>query len=323
MSELAGRTCPLSYRYGAPALSSCPEQRAETLYIIGGLYGNPAALEAIEALAAREAGPVTLCFNGDFNWFNVDDGGFAAVNCAVLAHDALLGNVEAELLAPGDEAGCGCAYPASVDAGIVERSNRIHARLKATAQNHPALTGRLRTLPVLRRYRIGPLIVGVVHGDAEALAGWRFDATALDDAKNRDWIVEAFGQARVDLFASTHTCLPAFRRFIVDGQLRLVINNGAAGMPNFRGETRGLITRIGICPSPHEAVYGGQVDGVHVDALSVRYDHAMWQQLFLENWPAGSPAHASYFDRIVHGPEYSLDRAYPRCAREPHDTYPT
>lgn len=37
-----------------------------------------------------EAAPATLCFNGDFNWFNVDDACFTAINQAVLDHDACL-----------------------------------------------------------------------------------------------------------------------------------------------------------------------------------------------------------------------------------------
>ena len=83
-----GRVCPLRYRYGPEALARAPEQRAETLYVIGGLYGNVPALAAIYRLAARESGVVTYCFNGDFNWFNVDDAGFVAVNNAVLLHFA-------------------------------------------------------------------------------------------------------------------------------------------------------------------------------------------------------------------------------------------
>ncbi len=72
MSELAGRVCPLHYRYGARAIATAPLASAQTLYVIGGLYGNLQALDAIEALALQEPGPVTLCFNGDFNWFNCD-----------------------------------------------------------------------------------------------------------------------------------------------------------------------------------------------------------------------------------------------------------
>jgi len=306
----AGRSCPLSYRYGTSALAVCPEQVAETLYVVGGLYGNLPALDAIEALAAREPGPVTLCFNGDFNWFNVDHRAFAVINRRVLGHDATLGNVEAELFAPGDEAGCGCAYPEHVDGGIVARSNRIHARLKATAQAHPELVAVLARLPMIRRYRIGPIAVGVVHGDAESLAGWRFDVAALDDAENQSWIAAAFALADVDLFASSHTCLPVARRYRSGDRNRLVVNNGAAGMPNFRDDRRGLITRIGLRPSPHAALHSGRVSGVHASALAVPYDDALWQKQFLRNWPANSPAHASYFGRIARGPDYDLDRAY-------------
>lgn len=45
----------------------------------------------------------------------------------------------------------------------------------------------------------------------------------------------AFAEASVDVFASTHTCLPALCRF--DGDEKVVINNGAAGMPNFATST--------------------------------------------------------------------------------------
>jgi hypothetical protein len=38
----------LRYRYGPAALAHAPEQTAETLYVVGGLYGNLPALAAIE-----------------------------------------------------------------------------------------------------------------------------------------------------------------------------------------------------------------------------------------------------------------------------------
>ncbi|MDP1613142.1 MAG: hypothetical protein Q8M11_18965 [Sulfuritalea sp.] len=300
-----GRACPLSYRYGATALARCRERDADTLYVIGGLYGNRPALAAIEALAAGERGPVTLCFNGDFNWFNVDDDGFAAINSAVLQHDACLGNVEAELTTPGADAGCGCAYPESVDSGVVERSNAIHARLKATAQRHPELLARLRDLPMVRRYRVGDSIVGVVHGDADSLAGWRFDVAALDDDDNRQWLAAAFAQAGADVFAGSHTCLPALRRFAFAAQDRIVINNGAAGMPNFAGVRCGLITRIATQPGTHPPTYGIVRDGICIEALAVPYAADAWEGQFLANWPAGSAAHTSYFARITEGPDFS------------------
>ena len=57
MSEQPGRSCPLRYRHGAAALATAPERVTDTLYVIGGLYGNRLALATVEALAAAESGP--------------------------------------------------------------------------------------------------------------------------------------------------------------------------------------------------------------------------------------------------------------------------
>lgn len=304
----AGRNCPISYRYGASALAQTPERHADILYVIGGLYGNRPALDAIDLLASAESGPVTLCFNGDFNWFNVDDTGFKAINERVLRHDALLGNVEAELFADSPEAGCGCAYPETVDTGVVERSNRIHARLKQTAARHPALLAKLGELPMFARYRVGNLRVGVVHGDADSLAGWRFDVAELDTKRDDHWRSAAFAAAKVDVFASSHTCLPAMRRFAYDGG-KLVANNGAAGMPNFSETHFGVLTRIGRRPSPNRTLYGTCLNNIHIDALPIHYAAQAWQDDFLANWPPGSPAWQSYFRRITNGPDYTIGKA--------------
>ena len=302
MAEAPGRVCPIGYRYGAAATAGAPERAAETLYVVGGLYGNRQALDAIEVMAASEAGEVRICFNGDFNWFNIDDAGFRAINERVLRHDAILGNVEAEFAQPSDEAGCGCAYPANVDDEVVERSNGIHAILKRTAARHPDILARLGALPMVARYRIGGAAIGVVHGDAEALAGWRFDPPALDDPREQPWRDAAFREAKVDVFASTHTCLPATRRY---GD-KVVSNNGAAGMPNALATRFGILTRIGVEPSPHRLLYGCKVSGAWVDSLAIAYDTVRWEREFLRNWPEGSAAWLSYFSRIANGPEYRL-----------------
>ncbi len=91
-----------------------PDFAAETLYVVGGLYGNLAALTAIEKLAAKERAPVTQVFNGDFHWFDADPDWFAAIEHGVAPHRALRGNVETEIARAADiGAGCGCAYPES------------------------------------------------------------------------------------------------------------------------------------------------------------------------------------------------------------------
>lgn len=316
MSDVPGRSCPSRYRYGAEAIARSPLRQAETLYVVGGLYGNLPALEAIEEMAAGEPGPVCLCFNGDFNWFNVDDAGFAAINHRVLAHHAILGNVEAGFGIDDRQADCGCAYPEHVDAAIVERSNRIHARLKATAFRHRGVVERLVALPMFARYRIGECRIAVVHGDADALAGWRFDVASLDDPESRPWLGEAFARAAVDLFACTHTCLPALRRFGASGQSGVVINNGSAGMPNFAGHQAGVITRIGRRPSPYATLYGTVIGRTHVDALTVCYDVNAWERDFLANWPQGSDAHHSYFRRINGGIAYAIEHAAAGAGRE-------
>lgn len=297
-----GRTCPLRYRYGPKAIARAPERSAQILYVIGGLYGNLPALDAIEEMATAEQGPVTLCFNGDFNWFNIDDAGFRAINERVLRHDAILGNVEAEFDSDSDDAGCGCAYPDQVDQGTVERSNQIHAALKRTAARHPELLARLAALPMVARYRVGDARVGVVHGDADSLAGWRFDVSALDDPAQDDWRANAFIQAGVDVFASTHTCLPATRSFGDNG--RIIANNGAAGMPNASGTRFGVLTRIGATASIHPRLYGRESQGTHIDAIAIHYDDGAWRERFIDNWPEGSPAWLSYFKRIIDGPDY-------------------
>ena len=304
MSDMAGRSCPLRYRYGAEAIARLPAVEAETLYVVGGLYGNLPALDVVERLAAAESGPVTLIFNGDFNWFDVDDTSFAEINRRVLAHHAIVGNVEAELGVDGDAAGCGCAYPDHVDSVVVERSNRIHARLKASAAQHPDILAALAGLPMIARFAVGGQRVAVVHGDADSLAGWRFDAAALSDPQHQPWLVEAFHRADVDIFASTHTCLPALRRFSPG----LIANNGAAGMPNFSEQRYGLLTRISTRPPGEDALYGEVQNGVHIHALPIRYDHTDWVERFLANWPEGSDAWLSYFKRIEHGPDYLRPR---------------
>ncbi len=307
MSEIAedlipGRTCPLRYRYGARAIAPAPARRANTLYVIGGLYGNVPALDVIEAMARGER--ATLCFNGDFNWFDVADEHFVALNQRVLAYHAIVGNVEAEFDSPTDDAGCGCAYPDNVDASVVERSNVIHKTLKATAQRHPALLRRIAALPMVARYQVGDCRVGVVHGDADSLAGWGFDAAALADPSQRAALAQSAAAAEVDVFASTHTCLPA----LCELDRAWIANNGAAGMPNFASELYGLVTRIATTPSPHEVVHEVRAGGVFVALLPVRYDTARWEAQFLAQWPAGSPAWTSYHQRIARGPAFRREQ---------------
>jgi hypothetical protein len=282
-----------------------PDLIAETLYVVGGLYGNLEALDTIDQMAAREPVPPNVVFNGDFHWFDAQPGWFAAIDDRVARHHALRGNVESEIARPADiGAGCGCAYPTSVDDGTVERSNAILAELRGVACAMPAQQARLTALPMHLVAGVGGLRVGVVHGDAHALAGWGFAQDALDGPHAAETLKAIRQQSNINVFASTHTCLAALRDFALPTGRLTVINNGAAGMPNFTSSRAGLITRIGTTPSPHAPLYGMRRDGVHIDALTVPYDHAAFLKRFLARWPEGSPAHRSYYGRIVDGPHY-------------------
>ena len=307
---MPGRTCPIHYRYFPTVFNREADIQAETIYVIGGLYGNVPALNAILQLASIEPTRPTLIFNGDFNWFNVDAESFATINRCVLQHVALRGNVETELRADADDAGCGCAYPDYVNDAEVERSNAIIRRLRTTAHAFPDLCQRLPHLPMHAIAEIGGQRVGIVHGDAESLAGWRFAHNALHEAANVEWLQQICGDARLAGFASSHTCLPTLRRFRTVACEHFVINNGAAGMPNFSRTQYGLLTRISVHPARDGlAQYGAAMAGVYVDAIPVHYDAAAFQKKFIDNWPEGSAAHHSYFNRIVDGPGYAPPHA--------------
>jgi hypothetical protein len=312
-----GRSCPLAYRYQPEALAGPARLEADTLYVVGGLYGNLAALHAVLERADREpGGPATLVFNGDFHWLDVAPEDFEAISETVLAHHATKGNVEAELAAEDDAAGCGCAYPDYIGDEVVDRSNQIITRLRATASRFPDLVRRLGDLPRHLTASVGGRRVGILHGDPESLAGWRLALEAMEPgdpvvrrqagwrgrATTADELLDWFGRAGVDVFASTHTGLP-YAQTVPDGRhRRLVVNNGAAGLPNFAGTTHGVITRLSSDPRPPaDSLYGTGVGGLRGDALPVRFDHARWKERFLAQWPPGSPGHRSYFTRITRG----------------------
>jgi len=303
-----GRACPLHYRYAPEALAAAPAVECETLYVVGGLYGNEQALAAILDMAADEPGGATVVFNGDHNWFDVDRESFRRINDAVLAHVALRGNVETELANDDGSAGCGCGYPDWVGDAEVARSNAIMTELRATARTHPDLREALGGLPMYGAASVGGMRIAIVHGDSDSLAGWGYAQEALQDRLRLESVARDFERVQARIIASSHTCLPVAARFDTSAGACVLINNGAAGMPNFRNTRHGVVTRIAVTP-PHEVLYGTQLGRVYVDALAVHYDHDAWLRAFLASWPPGSPAYDSYYARITAGPRYDAGAA--------------
>ncbi|HYW92804.1 MAG TPA: hypothetical protein VFA95_10200 [Gammaproteobacteria bacterium] len=314
-----GRACPLDYRYGPEDVRDDPPRAFATVYVVGGLYGNVEALEAVFTMceAERSTGrEVGILFNGDFHWFDVAPADFAHVQHRVLGEQAVRGNVEAELASRGWGAGCGCSYPEHVDDATVARSNAIMTRLQATADRVPGARRSLGSLPRHAMLEVGGERVAVVHGDPVSLSGWQLALEALTPDRTlrerlgadsmppttAETLAGFFRGCEARVIACSHTCLPCARRVEVDGTPRLVLNNGAAGMPNFRGAPFGVISRLSADPAPpRDTLYGVQIGGVRCDAVPVTYPRAPWLERFVDQWPPGSPAHESYYRRLAYG----------------------
>lgn len=315
-----GRTCPPHYGYGPARLAACPTVPADTLFCVGGLYGNLQALDAVEARVRADpgGGSVRVVFNGDFNFFNATPAAWDEINTRVSAWEATLGNVEFEAAMLGgaelSHSGCGCAYPEYVDDSVVERANAIVSQLRTAASSAlPRVRSWLSQLPMYAAYQVGGARVAVVHGDALALAGWGLAVEQLDVRRVSCWL----DRANADIFASTHTCTAhahAIPRSCAPSPasaagahapLGAVFNNGAAGIPNFECERAGLMTRISAdwTTVPEDAVYGLALPelGVRADAIPVAYDHERWLACFERWWPPGSAGHAGYAARIERG----------------------
>jgi hypothetical protein len=311
-----GRSCPLSYRYTPASLAELPTTEADTLYCVGGLYGNLFALDALESLLVRERGDTQVVFNGDFHWFDATPDAFASVELRTTIDPRYLrlrGNVETEISQDID-AGCGCAYPEHVDDGTVERSNDIARILRSASLAHPTQRMALGELPMSAAFRVGKKRVVAVHGDFESLAGWRFDPNSLDQPNSAQRAKDAMVDANADIAASSHTCLPALRT-LAGARQHVIVNNGAAGLPCFSETRYGIVTRISHEPAASAnlaSLYGVRCDELFIEAIALEFDFDAWRARFLSLWPAGSAAHESYFTRIESGVNFSFDQALGR-----------
>lgn len=290
----AGRDCPLDYRLAADAFAGAPLFECASLYVVGGLYGNRQALAALQRrLAAEPAARVV--FNGDAHWFDRDPAIFLQIEQGLDGHLALRGNVETELGRAADSgAGCGCGYPPRVDAALVARSNAIQAELQRSVRGLPGMAARLAARPATALVGVGGRRVAISHGDEQSLAGWNCSREALGEPARRQQLDDWLHANRLSVLATSHSCA-AVALNLIHGAL---INNGAAGLPNFAGGRYGLLSRIAGTPHP-AALYRCQRDGLFIEALPLNYAHEVFLADFDRQWPAGSPAALSYRARIL------------------------
>ena len=308
----AGRDCPLDYRLAKDAFSSEPLFDCEVLYVVGGLYGNRQALAALQRRLAAEPN-ARVVFNGDAHWFDRDPQVFQQIEQGLATHLALRGNVETELGRADDSgAGCGCAYPATVEEAVVERSNVIQQELNKTVQGLPGMAELLAARPSTALVRVAGQRVAISHGDEQSLAGWSCSREALGEPARQQQLNAWFAAQNVKLLATSHSC-SAVALNLEHGAL---INNGAAGLPNFAGGRYGLLSRIATTPHP-AALYRCQRDGLFIEALPLNYDHDAFLADFDRQWPAHSPAALSYRSRVLgqmaDRPEHALLAGFSLC----------
>ncbi|MDR0514247.1 MAG: hypothetical protein LBG81_03685 [Coriobacteriaceae bacterium] len=350
----AGRFCPADYRLDPAVFAAKPQCRCDTLYVAGGLYGNRWAVDSLLRLIEGDpAKNARLAVNGDAHWFDTDPETFKAIEEKLSGAFLLAGNVEAELRRRGEVgAGCGCAYPAEVEPGIVDRSNRIHRKLKATYQGLPTLHPRFDERPFALLAQVGGVSVAVVHGDERMLAGWGCSHEALGQAVRQHELQEWMAAHNIGVLATSHTCAPAALGMSGVGEppqasstrpeeaereasekaeeeaskeakeeaslprqlsgevpsrpfdvTEAIINNGAAGMPNFGLPGQGLVTRVSLTKHP-QALYRAQLattPPVFVEAVPLEYDQESFLAWFDKQWPRLSPASVSYRTRIADG----------------------
>ena len=302
----AGRVCPIDYHIPSDAFAGDPARTCDVLYVVGGLYGNPFALEAVKDMVAHEDGDVLVVFNGDMHWFDKTAENFDALEQAVATAGErfvpLVGNVEAELRRQVDVGvGCGCAYPDCTSDEAVSRSNRIHKMLSIAVDEHPELKEVLAGRPATMLVGVAGRKVGITHGDEKLIGGWDCSRESLQDVLRQDELDRFMAANDLDVFATTHTCSPVALTMARGA----VINNGAAGLPNFAGQRYGLLVRIAETAHP-DALFGCNLEGLFVEAVPVRYDRDAHLAWFDELWDACSPAAISYRDRIVNGPDDRL-----------------
>tara|TARA_R110000764_G_scaffold112761_10_gene199880 strand:+ start:118302 stop:119267 length:966 start_codon:yes stop_codon:yes gene_type:complete len=291
-----GRSCPLDYQlptdnFSAEALFAC-----DSLYVVGGLYGNEQALTALTKRLQREP-EARVVFNGDAHWFDCEPDLFKRIEEQIAPHTLLRGNVETELgRREHSDNGCGCAYPSDVPEQIVDWSNAIHEQLSACVDQLPGMADSLAQRAATAVVEIAGQRVAITHGDEQSLAGWQCDRQTLSRPERQQQLAKWCDNNRISVLATSHTCSPA----ALATERWAVINNGAAGMPNFNNGSYGLVTRVASQPSL-AALYRAQVGALYIEAIPLNYDHPSFLAEFDRQWPTGSPAALSYRARITDG----------------------
>jgi len=284
--------CPIDY---ALSFDKTPTLQCETLYVVGGLYGNMEALEALKRIIEPNA---LVVFNGDIHWFDANAELFLRIEEAIAPYILLNGNVEMELSRDVKSgAGCGCFYPECVSESTKVWAHEIHAILSTVVDTHlSAYKKRFQERKACLSVWVGAHNVAITHGDETSLAGWGCSHQNLRKPERQEALNQWFESTKFSVLASSHTCEAALLHL----ENGVLINNGAAGLPNFKALGSGLVTRISTTQASN-ALYGTRFKTLFIDALMLDYDAKAFQEHFCAMWDRQSPASLSYLKRITEG----------------------
>jgi predicted phosphodiesterase len=296
---IEGRVGADDYAIAHEEWNKNPFAECDVLYSVGGLYGNVEAMKTVISMAEQEQGNVCIALNGDYHWFDATLESFLEIEKLIAPYIPMNGNVEFELSrTQACGVGCGCSYPTSMSDGFVSRSNAIYGRIKEAISQKSGLAASLKNRPAWGIVKVGDALVGLTHGDEKSVSGWGCSVDSLHDENRLKELDEFFAQHSIDILSTTHTCAAA--AIALDNGI--VINNGSAGLPEYKGLLYGLINRV--AKTPHEdAIYRSQINDIYVEAVPVRYNQEAFIEWFDSIWEADSPAAKSYRPRAVSGPD--------------------
>lgn len=299
---IKGRNCSLDYFLDRNWTEKSNKLFRDAIYVVGGLYGNYEALKTIKKII-KEDNERFLAFNGDVHWFDININDFLKIEVTLEMQGCrlMMGNVEYELLSKDDTFGCGCNYSELVEDDFVMHSNIIHSIMKKNLMGQDILE-KIKLRPRAKVYNLFDKKIAITHGDEKNMAGWKCSRDDLSYKKRQEELFNWMNDNNIDILATSHTCLPALLRI----NNKIIINNGAAGMANVKGESFGLISRIGNKPHS-QAIISEKIDDVYVELVKVDFSLLDFLEWFDKVWPKGTAANVSYRSRITNGTDLEVD----------------
>lgn len=301
---IKGRVGAEDYAIAPEEWDKPPVAKCDVLYSVGGVYGNIEAMKTVREMVKSEQGDVCVVYNGDYHWFDGTAENYLEVERLLEGSIPMNGNVELELARLEDcGVGCGCSYPTTMSDAFVGRSNAIFGRMKESVKDLPEVRA-IGNRPAWGVVEVGEARVGITHGDERSVSGWGCSVENLQDPARKAELDQFFSERSIDVLSTTHTCAAAALAL----SRGVVINNGSAGLPEYKGKLFGLVNRVAKTPHP-DAVYRAKVKGVFVEAVPVRYDQGAFISWFDSVWELDSPAAQSYRPRAIAGPDTTYDDA--------------